>query len=235
MYITNKRYIEPEMIVTDLVPDNPSFLLVLEHFGIDDVLKDKTISQICREHGVSESIFTAVCNLYNDFNFTGQEMLKREDIPVIIRFLRNSHRYYSFEKYPEILNNIKKLSVAGHEKEIKMVEDFFNEYFLEVKEHLEYEEEIVFPYFTRLAENREAKTVERFSASQYLDHHTDIESKLSDLKNLLLKHLHIPNLNSSKRKLLYALFELEYDLKVHSMVEEQILIPLGISLEKEGN
>ena len=233
MYTINKKYIETDLRVSELVQENPSFLLVLEHFGIDDVLRDKSIADLCSEYAINESLFVAVCNLYNDFSIAGQVSLKRSDLPVIIMFLRNSHKYYRSEKYPEILSNIKNLCITGHEKELKLVEDFFNEYFIEVSEHLEYEENIVFPYFTRLAQNLKKEPGERFSAAHYLNHHTDIESKLGDLKNLLLNHLHFKNLNSAKRKLLYALFELEFDLKVHSMIEEQILIPLGISLEKE--
>jgi regulator of cell morphogenesis and NO signaling len=233
MYLTSKIYIEPGLKVSDLIKENPSFLLVLEHFGIDEILKEKTIAQLCSQYNIGEFIFTAICNFYNDFNFVNQDKLNRSDIPVIIRFLSNSHRYYKNEKYPEILQYIKTLNVPEHKKEMTLVELFFNEYFVEVKEHLEYEEEIVFPYFSHLYDNVSPASEKKFSASLYLDHHSDIESKLADLKNLLLNHLHIKNLNSVKRKLLYALFELEYDLKIHSMIEEQILIPLAVSLENK--
>ncbi len=233
MYLTSKKYIEPAQKVAELIIENPSFLLVLEHFGVDEVLKDKTVAKLCAQSGISEPVFVAVCNLYNGFNLDSTDNFKSSDIPVVIQYLRNSHRYYVNEKYPEILNFIRSLSVEDHKKEIEMVEDFFNEYFIEVREHLDYEEEVVFPYFEGLARDFKPVPGKVFSASQYLDHHSDIESKLSDLKNLLLNHLHIQNLNSAKRKLLYALFELEYDLKAHSMIEEQILIPLGISAETE--
>jgi regulator of cell morphogenesis and NO signaling len=231
MYLTSKVFIEPDLKVSDLIKENPSFLLVLEHFGIDEILKEKTIAQLCHQFNIGESLFAAICNFYNDFNFVNQDNLNRSDIPVIIRFLSNSHSYYKNEKYPEILQYIKTLNVPEQKKEMTLVEVFFNEYFVEVQEHLEYEEEIVFPYFSHLYDNKSPEFENKFSASRYLEHHSDIESKLTDLKNLLLDHLHIKNLNSVKRKLLYALFELEYDLKIHSMIEEQILIPLAISLE----
>lgn len=233
MYLTSRKYIEPDQKVAELVIENPSFLLVLEHFGVDEVFKDKTVEELCHQSGISVPVFTAICNLYNGFNFTAQNSLNRSDIPMVIRFLRNSHRYYVNEKYPEILNFIRKLSAKDNMKEIELIEVFFNEYFIEVREHLEYEEEVVFPYFESLAGTQRPMPGKEFSASYYLDHHSDIESKLADLKSLLLNHLHIKNLNSAKRKLLYALFELEYDLMAHSVIEEQILIPLGISAETE--
>jgi regulator of cell morphogenesis and NO signaling len=230
MYLTNKTFITSDMKISDLIKDNPSILLVLEYFGIDDVLKDKSVEQLCRQYGISDKIFTIICNMYNGFSFTDPEKLESSDIPVIISFLNNSHLYYKNEKYPEIINYIKQLNAIDSTSEMKLVELFFNEYFEEVKEHLDYEEKTAFPYFFQLYNNRKSGK-ENFSAQQYLNHHTDIESKLEDLKNLLLKHLHIKNQGSVKRKLLYSLFELEFDLKIHSMIEEQILIPMAISIE----
>ena len=75
MYLTSKIYIEPNLKVTELIKENPSFLLVLEHFGIDEILKDKTIAQLCSQYSIGEFIFTAICNLYNGFNLVNQEKL----------------------------------------------------------------------------------------------------------------------------------------------------------------
>jgi regulator of cell morphogenesis and NO signaling len=36
-----------------------------------------------------------------------------------------------------------------------------------------------------------------------------------------------------RRQLLFALYELEYDLYIHSLIEETILIPAGIGIENE--
>ncbi len=44
MYLTSKTYVKSDMKISDIVRENPSILLVLEHFGIEDVLQDKTIS-----------------------------------------------------------------------------------------------------------------------------------------------------------------------------------------------
>ena len=34
------------------------------------------------------------------------------------------------------------------------------------------------------------------------------------------------------RKLLFSLYELEYDLYIHSLIEETILIPFGYNMER---
>jgi len=233
MYLTSKTYVKPEMKISDIVRENPSILLVLEHFGIDDVLKDKTVSRLCSEYDIEELLFIAVCNLYNGFNVGDTSELKPLSIPVIIKFLNNSHHYYLNEKYPEITDYIRKLNASGQLKEMQLVDAFFNEYFEEVMEHLDYEEKTAFPYFTGLFEKRQSSTRDKFSATHYQNHHSDIESKLEDLKNLLLQHIQIKNQGVVKRKLLSSLFELEFDLKIHSLIEEQILIPLVLSIENK--
>jgi regulator of cell morphogenesis and NO signaling len=55
------------------------------------------------------------------------------------------------------------------------------------------------------------------------------------LKNLLLKYVNIEGDLDLRRKLLFALYELEFDLYLHSLIEENILIPSGVRIEKEQN
>lgn len=221
------------MKISDIIKENPSILLVLEHFGINDVLHDKNVSQLCRSYDIEENLFISICNLYNGFQSVDAANLQIVSIPSILRFLNNSHSFYLNEKYTEIAGFIKILGTKVNQKEVKLIESFFNEYFNEVREHLNYEETIVFPYFTRIIENKNISDQKNFSTATYLNHHTDIETKLEDLKNLLLEHLRINDKADVKRKLLFSLFELEFDLKIHSLIEEQILIPLALLLEKE--
>jgi len=119
--------------------------------------------------------------------------------------------------------------------EVKLIDRFFNEYTNEVKEHLDYEDDIAFPYFYVLLERQipSKPDKERFSVSEYREHHTDIESKLSDLKMLLLKHINITDELHIRRKILFSLFELEHDLNIHSVLEEMVLIPLINKIEKD--
>ena len=234
MYLTSKTYVKSDMKISDIIRENPSILLVLEHFGINDVLKDKTVSRLCSDYEIDEFVFIVICNLYNGFNVGDTSKLNLSSLPVIIMYLNNSHLYYINEKYPEITDYIKKLNASGQLKEMKLVEAFFNEYFEEVMEHLDYEGKIAFPYFSGLLEKKQSTSREKFSVAHYQKHHSDIESKLADLKNLLLQHIHIKNQGIVKRKLLNTLFELEFDLKIHSLIEEQILIPLVLSIENKS-
>jgi regulator of cell morphogenesis and NO signaling len=151
--------------------------------------------------------------------------------------LKNSHRYYAEEIYPSILSLIKQMNSANDHKEMALVEQFFNEYFSEVREHLNYENTVVFPYVIRLYERfvnlNQVTDQKKYSVAEYKDHHNDIEEKLDDLKNLLIKYLPLKNDQQIRRKLMLSLLELEYDLNIHSQIEDFILIPLVAKMESD--
>ncbi len=236
MYRNIRTFIRPEIKFAGLIFENPALLLLLEHFGIIDEVHDKTVSGICKENGISETVFLSFANLYNGFHQTSGNSYQFSDIPSIIRFLGNSHAYFRNEKYPEIYSYLKQLGETNPEAEIKLISRFFDEYFVEVTDHLDYEENIAFPYILGLtAEDGGAVANSSFSAREFLDHHTDIESKLTDLKNLLIRHVPLKHDPVNRRKLLFSLIELEFVMNIHSLIEESILVPLVIDLEKSLN
>jgi regulator of cell morphogenesis and NO signaling len=235
MYQTRKTFVKPDMKMADLICENPSLLMLMEHFQFDLVVHDHTVEQLSKQHGVNPELFTSFCNLYNGFSQPGIENFSKGDISTVIFFLLNSHHYYKNDKYPEIREYINQLYQKNNVVEIKMVEQFFDGYFNEVKEHLGYEEQVAFPSICiklGLGDKVEINDQENFTVSAYRDHHTDIESKLSELKNLLLKYIPIKDDRAVRRKLLISLFDLEFDLSIHSLIEESILIPLVKKFEK---
>ena len=221
------------MKMVDLIEGNPSFLLFMQHFEIDFRVDELTVSEICNKYDISETLFTSVANLYNGVRSKQDVSLSGKDILQIIEFLRNSHIYYRECKYPDIKSYILQLQKENSSKELLLLEKFFNTYFQEVIEHLDYEDNVAFPYFTELVTNNNIPCDGKYSANVYHEQHSDIELKLTDLKNLLLKHINISHSLNLRRRLLTALLELEFDLYVHSMIEETILVPAGSILEKE--
>lgn len=231
MYQTRKTYIQPEMKMAELIDENYSLLLLLQHFQIDFAVGDKTVAQLCEEYSVDLPVFIIISNLYNGFYPNQKEIMAISNIAEIIRFLQNSHQYYKYDKYPEIKAYLQVLHEKHNTDAILLVEKFFNTYFEEVLEHLDYEEDVAFPYFSKLLGNDFNGSKSAFSVNEYREHHTDIETKLTDLKNLLLRHITIKDDLTIRRKFLYSLFELESDLQIHSQVEELILLPLVESIE----
>ena len=236
MHIFNKIFVLPEMKASEIIINNPYLILMFEHFEIKLEVREKTIEQICNENQINTSLFITIANLFNGFKPQAITEYISKDIQSIIKYLGNSHIYYIGEIYPQIQEIIKEIYLINKHPEILMIEKFFDKYFEEVTEHMEYENNMVFPYVLNLDEqltnNNNFYKLNSYSVVEYREHHNDIEEKLTDLKNLLIKYLPIDNDQQLRRKLLFYLFELEYDLNIHSQIEDNILIPLVEKMEK---
>jgi regulator of cell morphogenesis and NO signaling len=235
MNTANKMFITSDMKISDVIIMNPYMILMLEHFGIDMEVHEKTIENICTENNLNPELFQIIANLINGFQPKKVTDYSYNDIQTIIAYLKNSHHYYLDEKYPEIQNQISAIYRLNDNSEIIMIGEFFNDYFKEVVEHLNYEDDIVFPYVLGLNERLILKgqvpIPGNYSVTEYREHHNDIEEKLMDLNNLLIKYIPQRNDRRERRLLIFSLFELEYDLKIHSMIEETILIPMVEKME----
>ncbi len=235
MIQSHKTSFSSDKRMLDLLNENYALLLFLQHFKVDFAVDSKTVGKICSEYQIDQEAFILIGNLYNGFYPDEAIISQLTSITGIISFLKNCHSFYLDDKYPELSEYIHALKNSQNQRDIELVEMFFQDYFQEVKEHLQYEDKVAFPYFSSLLNEPGQSLKGGFSVAEYQNHHTDIETKLTDLKNLFLKHLHIRNELNIKRKFLNTLFGLEFDLKIHSMIEEKILIPVVARIEKEQN
>ena len=96
--------------------------------------------------------------------------------------------------------------------------------------HFNYDVEIVLPYIKNLSKNTYEKG---FHIEQYEENHSNIDDKLSDLKNILIKYF--PNNNSTDIQIdvLTEIFQFEEDLIKHTRIEDKILIPYVHKKEEE--
>ncbi|MBE0666477.1 MAG: hypothetical protein IH593_02275 [Bacteroidales bacterium] len=236
MHHTYRMFVTPEMKTADIITGNPYLLLMLEHLGINMEVREKSVEQICDENNISTGLFLTIANMFNGFKPSLRTKYSFETVQTIIKYLENSHRYYLEEKYPQIRHYIGEINRINTHTEILMIGTFFDKYFTEVTEHLDYEGHVVFPYVLNLnnmlAQKSSGNEKSNYSVTEYREHHDDIEEKLADLKNLRIKYMPQNGDQQIRRQLLLCLFELEYDLKIHSMIEESVLIPLVEEMER---
>ncbi|MFA5713168.1 MAG: hemerythrin domain-containing protein [Bacteroidales bacterium] len=228
----NKIFVIPSVNMYRLIDENPRILLMLEHFQIDFRVGELSVGELAQKESLSLPLFLDIANLYNGYHPEERRPFNPGELLQIIAFLTHSHTYYKIEKYSEIGELISQLNSNTGDRRVKLVEEFFDSYFKEVLDHFQYEEKVAFPYFLSLLEKREESVTSTFSAKEYRLNHSDIETKLADVKNLLIRHLPLENELPLRRKLFFALQEFEYDLAIHSSVEEMILMPLVTKLEQ---
>lgn len=239
MQKTNKIVPSAGTKMADLITGHPFLLLLLEHLEISLELQEKSISEICSQNNIDPDLFLIMTNLYLGSESAGTIGYSSDVVRTIIRFLKNSHKYYLEDKYPLIKNSIEEINTLNDSRQIQMIGKFFDKYFVEVKEHLDYEDDVVFPYVIGLDNllrgERQNIPESEYSVKEYSEHHDDIEEKLADLYNLLIKYMPQKDDGKVRRRLLFHLFELEYDLRIHSLVEENLLIPLVEKMELSGS
>ena len=108
---------------------------------------------------------------------------------------------------------------------------FFDQYAREVAQHLDYEENTVFPYIRSLSQGRKSP---QYDISVFEKNHTDIEGKLSDLSSILIKYLTPSGDGSQENEILLDLYLLGEDIARHTLIEDKILVPLAGELEKQA-
>ncbi|MDE6717081.1 MAG: LuxR C-terminal-related transcriptional regulator, partial [Muribaculaceae bacterium] len=107
---------------------------------------------------------------------------------------------------------------------------FFDEYYREVKTHMEYEERTVFSYIDSLLNG---KVPQEFSIATYSDHHEQVADKLGELKNIIIKYCPDNAEANLLNDALYSIYRCERELENHCRVEDCLLVPEIKRLERE--
>lgn len=230
----NNIYLNEEMRMADVLMQNPNLLPIIRRFGITLGFQDKTIQQLCEENLIDVDLFLLILNMFNDSSLNIAEVTDTSMIPNLLNYLKNGHIYYIDEKLPYIYSLIQQFADKSCHNYTVMLIDFFDEYRREVVEHIEFEDATVYPYILELSEGR-FDSGEEFKIESYTKHHTDIEEKLDELKMLLIKYFPPTERGGFLRNIIISeLFSLEYDLRDHNRLEDEILVPLVKKLEQNG-
>ena len=227
-----------DLRMADIIHINQRLLLVIERFGISLGFGDKSISEVCSKYQLNTSFVLLVLNVFNDHTFSVNELLSKEYIPGLVDYLKNGHRYFLIDKLPYINELIDRFIEKGENPDSRLLRVFFKEYMNEVIEHMNLEERTVFPYILALLGELNGQDVSKellsYRIDDFIDSHSNIEEKLDDLKQLLIKHFPPTKDRFYRNQILFELFDLEYDLNDHNGLEERILTPLVRILEKEA-
>ena len=215
--------------MAELVMSNPKLMLTLSRFGIELGFGDHSVKEVCDKAKVSPSFFLLICNLYSNSDFIpSQDDIRSVDAYTILSYLSESHKYYLEERLPHIELHLRRIVEDCPAKFCNTINRFFNEYKDEVESHFKYEEDVVFPYIKSLCN----KTLSPdFSISEFKSNHSNIEDKLNDLMNILIKYLPANVFPKERIEISLDIMEVTSDLRSHTLVEERILVPFVEMME----
>ncbi|MFI3262139.1 MAG: hemerythrin domain-containing protein [Rikenellaceae bacterium] len=218
----------PEDKMSDLICDNYPMLLVLNRFNISMGFSDSTIGEVCENHNVDTNTFLAIVNLLISEDKSSIRVdFSTLSLDSVILYLENSHSYFSEYKLPSIRRKLKDSLKEGDAVSLAIL-NYYDEYIAEVQKHMNYEENIVFTYVNDLLKGEENKV---FNIDVFSDHHESVDSKLSELKNIIIKYYPVETTHKLS-SVLFDIFNCESDLSSHNDIEDYILIPAIREIEK---
>ncbi len=234
--------IQKEMKMADVIHHDHFLIPVINRFDIHLGFGDKTIDDLCRENNVNTVFFLTILNAYHDHEYFPKKHLQSFPASLLVTYLIRSHKYYLEVKVPEIEKLINNLSdETGMEEEtLTLLKNFFSEYKQELIHHIQREEDRVYPYIVELEKavnsgiipDSVTRQMNDYPITDYEAEHENVEEKLFDLKNIIIKYL--PDTKDDKPffKILKELFALENDLNDHARIEDLILVPKVEAMEK---
>lgn len=224
-------FYDANMKLADVISNNYKLLSILERLDINLGFGDSDIYDICKRYDLSLDLFLIICNVYSFDNYVPNvDLLSKNDIKKIISYLRKSHIFYINRWFPKLHESIH-LMVEDYDKINKTIlNKFYDDYDTEISKHFEYEEKIVFPYVEKIIDNIPLDNKD-FNILKFQQKHTDIDEKLNDLKNIIIKYIPEKYSSSMRTDVLMQIFNIEDDLSKHTIIENKVLTPLVLKIE----
>lgn len=226
----NRVIFSKDMKVAELVDADFSLLSILLRMDMQLPFGDLSVEELCRRYGISVELFLMICQVYSTADYLPDvESLKADDLKYVIKYLRASHRLYLGELLPSIGRGVERVLECCEKRQRDIVSSFYQGYCEELRAHLEYEEQNMFPYVESLLE---CKMQPAASISQAMEHHTDICEKIDDIKSILIKYLPEECTLQQRYELLRDVYAMSEDLARHTLIEVKILAPVAARQEQ---
>lgn len=228
--------ISRETKMADVIHMNYMLLFVLDRFSIKLGFGDQTVEEVCTHNKLDTDFVVEIINSFLDVDYIPNYKGDKFPMLLAIQYLQNSHRYYLDIKLPEIENLIQTLiaNCQLNKKNMVILNSFFEEYNQELTTHINREEDSVFYYIKKIEAAFNTQQVspalysemQQYSILDYASEHDNVEEKLYDLKNIIIKYLPPVNNQYLLQRILVELFNLEKDLNDHALLEDRLIVPL---------
>lgn len=225
----DRAILSAKMKLAELININYNLLGVLSRFDMKLGFGEETVGEACARYGLDVSTFLLICNIYTFDTFVpSKDLLDTVNVLDIVRYLHSSHSFYIDFSLQSLEESLEKMLEPCDERRKKVIWKFFKDYRDELARHFEYEEKTVFPYVESVVHYASDSS---FRIIQYEENHTNVEEKLSDLKNIVMKYLPPECDNQLINRALLYIYILEDDLSKHTSIEDDILVPAVNRLE----
>ncbi len=228
--------------INEIIEENYVFAAVLHYFGIDFYnYSDKTLEQVCSEKKIDTTkVLTQFEQIDKEENI--DFLLKNIPLDLLIEYLKHVHHLFVKQKLPYLaglVSSYKPLeNQDSDELDIKFIFPSFVQDFIY---HLYEEEDNLFSYIKSLIAIDESKIIpsselnqqiESKTIQKYAHNHEVHDDEMAGIRELT-NNYKITNPKDIHLKVIYAeLQNFELDLIKHAKIEDHILFPKALDLEK---
>lgn len=222
----------------DVISDEYHLLQMMSRFGIPLGFGEKTVSEVCRAHGVDTQTFLAVANYLKLGPEVSAYYVERLSVEALMGYLCRAHSYFLDFYLPGIRRRLVGAIDCSQANEVAyLILKFYDEYMGDVRRHMEMENHKVFPYVDSLLghgtkPHPQATTLTRIA--QFSRSHVGIDRKLQELKNLIIKYYGAADSTTMLNTVLFDIFTCEEDLRQHCAVEDDLFVPAVERLEQQA-
>lgn len=236
--------VDTKITIGEIVADDYRTASVFSKYGIDFCCKgDRTIEDVCQKKNISITELTD--QLANASSSVAGQAIDYRSWPsdLLIDYIEKKHHRYIEEKTPMLLQYLSKLcSVHGdRHPELFTINDQFAESAVELAAHMKKEELILFPFIKKMIKAKKEnlplerphfETVENPVEMMKHEHVTEGE-RFEEIAKLSNNYTPPADACSTYKVTFAMLQEFELDLHTHIHLENNILFPRAIALEKE--
>ncbi len=232
---TNKR-------IAEIVDENYAYASVLYYFGIRFYDYDeKTLKQVCLEKGLN---MAQVINSLESVTKNSKEenpALSTLPIDVVVEYLKHTHFIFIKERLPYLSKLIKNLPIQEYTAIVEDLQFIFPLFVEDLIYHIYQEEDELFSYVVSLyaalkapqQTNRLYFDLEKHSIQDFAISHDVDDDEMKGIRNIT-NNYNTQHIESLHLRVVYAeLQHFEKELMTHARVENEILFPKALMLEKQ--
>jgi regulator of cell morphogenesis and NO signaling len=244
--VNQKRLDLPSMLyknIGELLEQNYDYASVMHWHGIDAfAYLQFTLDEVCKLKNIdARSIEVEILNQQQKQFAPSIEKLKHYAPSSLCAYLKDNHHHYAQRMLPVIEYHIQQvqLQLSQSYPQLHLLANIFATFKTDFLKHIAYENNKVFPYIKKLENftisfsNAMLVQVKDFSIKDFiLKHHHD-DDEMRNIR-LLLKNYSTDTRDALAYKvLLNELQSFENDLRQHSQIEEEILVPMALRMEQK--
>ncbi len=228
--------------ISEIVDENYAYASVLYYFGIRFYDYDeKTLEQVCLERGLD--VHHVIHSLESVENKEDNHPLPLSSYPIdiIIEYLKHTHFLFIKERLPYLIKLIKNLHTAEHPQIVEDLQFIFPLFVEDLIYHIYKEEDEFFSYVLSLGHALKQLQIspqfyynmEKYSIQDFAIEHDIDEDEMKGIRSITNDY-DIGQIECLHLRVVYAeLQRFERELKIHASIENEILFPKALMLEKQ--